>query len=260
LLEVNGIVTPPAGAGVAIVAVPVEVDPATTVVGFSERLNAATLTVRFALADWPPAAAVIATVLVVPTTCPVTVKVAVVAPAGTVTVAGTVAIVVSAEVRATDMPPVGAALPRVTVPLEVAPPLMVVGFRATAVTIGGLTVNVADCAPEEMDGVFAVATGSVVTVKVPLVAPAAMVAVAGTVAEVVSLEATGTVNPPVGAGPLMVTVPVEGVPPMTAVGFTLTPVTVGAFTVKFAVFDALSANVPVMTTAVLVATGDVVIV
>ena len=57
----------------------------------------------------------------------------------------------------------------------------------------------------------------VVTVNVPVVAPAATVAVAGTVADAVSDE-TLTVKPPVGAGPLIVTVPVDGDPPETVVG------------------------------------------
>ena len=47
-----------------------------------------------------------------------------------------------------------------------------------------------------------------------------------------------TAIPPAGAGPLMTTVPVAGVPPGTELGLTLTAETDGAFTVKlvFTVF------------------------
>lgn len=74
----------------------------------------------------------------------VTAKVAVVAPAATVTVAGTVAAEGLLEVNTTGIPPVGAALPSVTVPVEGAPPGTDVGFSETAVTTGGSTANVAD--------------------------------------------------------------------------------------------------------------------
>lgn len=61
-------------------------------------------------------------------------------------------------------------------------------------------------------------TGVVFTVKVALVAPAGMVTLEGTVAAVLLL-ARVTGAPPVGAGPLNVTVPVEDcVPPTTVVG------------------------------------------
>jgi len=53
----------------------------------------------------------------------VTVKVAVVAPAATVTLAGTVAAAVLLLDKPTDRPPVGAALPRVTVPVDEVPPI-----------------------------------------------------------------------------------------------------------------------------------------
>jgi hypothetical protein len=57
------------------------------------------------------------------------------------------------------------------------------------------------------------ATPSVVTVKVPVVAPAATVIVVGTVAALMLLLARETTVPPVPAGALSVTVPVTGLPP-----------------------------------------------
>jgi hypothetical protein len=63
------------------------------------------------------------------------------------------------------------------------------------------------------------ATALVLTTNVALVAPAATVTLAGTLAAVVLLLESATCAPPVGAGPLSVTVPVEEFPPVTLVGF-----------------------------------------
>jgi hypothetical protein len=62
------------------------------------------------------------------------VKVALVLPAGTVTVLGTDATAVLLLVSGTDMPPPGAAAFSVTVPCELLPPTTLVGFMATVDT------------------------------------------------------------------------------------------------------------------------------
>jgi hypothetical protein len=65
-----------------------------------------------------------------------------------------------------------------------------------------------------------VVTALVFTVKVALLAPAATVTLAGTVAEDALLERYTVA--PLAAGPLRVTVPVDEDPPVTLVGLTPT--------------------------------------
>ena len=62
------------------------------------------------------------------------------------------------------------------------------------------------------------ATALLLTTNVALVAPAAIVTLGGTLAAPLLLE-SATCAPPVEAGPLNVTVPVEEFPPATLVGF-----------------------------------------
>jgi hypothetical protein len=70
-------------------------------------------------------------------------------------------------------------------------------------------------------------TALVLTVNVALLAPAATVTLAGSVAVDVLLERE-TTAPPVSAGPLSVTVPVEDcAPPVTLVGFSASEERVG---------------------------------
>lgn len=67
----------------------------------------------------------------------------------------------------------------------------------------------------------------VLTVKVALVAPAGIVSEVGVVASVVLLLARETMAPPEGAGALSVTLPLDGVPPVTLLGLSVTEVRFG---------------------------------
>jgi len=98
----------------------------------------------------------------------------------------------------------------------------------------------------------------VVTGKVAEVAPAATVTEAPTVATAVLLEVSVTTCPPVPAGMLRVTVPVEGTLPITDAGLrvTLVGVMTGAKTVSGFVIE-FPRYVAVMLTAVLAATAVV---
>ena len=97
-------------------------------------------------------------------------------------------------------------------------PFTLDGFTCREVNAAsGVTVRraVRGDPPERAEIVTAVEpdTTLVVTANVALLAPAATVTLAGTVAaDVLSLD-SDTTAPPTGAGPLSVTVPVEGLPP-----------------------------------------------
>jgi len=80
-----------------------------------------------------------------------------------------------------------------------------------------------------------VPTAVVVTVNVASDWPAATVTVVGT-AVAVPVLLTETTKPPTGAGPVIVTVPVLDVPPITDDGVKVIPSTVDRFTVNVAVF------------------------
>ncbi|HWD38581.1 MAG TPA: hypothetical protein VG944_07010 [Fimbriimonas sp.] len=205
------------------------------------------------------AVAVTVTVVAEATGTVVTVKVALVAPATTVTEAGVVAAEESSE-SDTTKPPVGAGPEITTVPVEDVPPVTVVGLILNDETVGAVIVSVAVLeAPLAVAVIVAevlLATAVVLTVNVAVEAPAATVTEAGTVADP-ELLLRLTTMPPVGAAELIVTVPVEVDPPTTDVGETVTPVTAGGVIVSVAVF-VTELFVAVMVAVVLEATAVVV--
>jgi hypothetical protein len=72
-----------------------------------------------------------------------TVKVALVLPLGTVTLAGTVATELLLPVRVTTAPPAGAGPLSKTVPCEVVPPVTLAGLKVNVPTADGKTARVA---------------------------------------------------------------------------------------------------------------------
>jgi hypothetical protein len=96
-------------------------------------------------------------------------------------------------------------------------------------------------------GVLA-ATADVVAAKVALVAPAAMVTLAGTAAAALLLV-SDTTAPPLGAAAVRVTVPVAPFPPATVEGLTDTADRVGAVAVTCGVKRRVAENEPVMPAA-----------
>ena len=81
------------------------------------------------------------TEVTLPTALVVTVKVALFAPAPTVTLAGTVAAAVLLLASVTVAPPGGAAPLKVTVPVEELPPVTLVGLTATDDRAGGFEAD-----------------------------------------------------------------------------------------------------------------------
>jgi len=184
LLELNITTAPPAGAGALRVTVHTLGVPPTTLLRLSVSVRVFTaVTVKTAVALVLPCVAVIVEVVFAETANDVAVNVAVVAPAGTVTVAGTVAAAVLLDVSETIVPPAGAAAPSVTVPVEVLPPVTVDGYKVSAIAGIIVSVDVFDTPKVAVIVAFTLAVTVVVeTVKVVEVAPARAVTDAGTVA------------------------------------------------------------------------------
>jgi len=229
---------PPAGAAPFKVTVPVELFPPTTDVGLlviEERVAA--LTVRVVLLVSPYVPDIVTDVLAV-IGLVVIVNVADVLPAATATLAGTCATAVLLLWSVTVAPPEGAAPLKVTVPVDVPPPttdvgLLVIDDRATVLMVRTAVLLIPRVAVIVAEVLLA--TANVVTVKVPEVLPAGTVIDAGTVAAAVLVLCKETDAPPVGAGPVRVTVPVELAPPETEVGFNDRTETAAALTVSVAV-------------------------
>ena len=163
-----------------------------------------------------------------------TVKVAVVAFAATITVAGTVALELL-ELKVTVAPDGPDGPLSVMVPVDELPPTTEVGERLRPVRVAGLIVRVPVFeVPFRVPVIVEVVTAEtavVETVKVTVAAPAGTTTVLGTVALVVEDE-RGTVRPPVGALPLSVMVPVDDVPPFTVVGERVTELRTAGVIVK----------------------------
>ena len=126
----------------------------------------------------------IVTEVVAPTATVVTLKLVVVAPAATVTLAGTAASALSLT-NVTTAPSAGAGPFKVTVPVEEAPPEIPDGLSDSDESTGGSMVSVAVCVAPYVAVIVAEAIAStavVPTAKLAVVAPAATVTLAGTVA------------------------------------------------------------------------------
>src|ERR1700722_10245224 len=106
-------------------------------------------------------------------------KVALVAPAGIVTVEGAVATEGLLLARDTEMPPPGATPLSFTVPVELLPPTTVAGMTDSEYNDGVVTVSVADFIETPLLAVIVTGvadeTGTVATLNVPLAAPAGIV-------------------------------------------------------------------------------------
>ena len=217
---VRNTVTLPGAAGASSVTVPVEVCPPVTVEGL-RLMDSGPIgrTMSEVLTDPPLRVAVMFPVAVEVTAWVLTVKVAVVFPANTVTVAGTVA----AEkelLRATTVL-TGAVLLRVTVPVAVRVPITVEGLMLIEAGAKDCTTRVRLVARPLAVAVMVMflveLTAWVVTVKLIVVLPAAIVTLAGTVAAGSELVSVTTVLPGAEAAS-SVTVPVVLCPPSTVLG------------------------------------------
>jgi hypothetical protein len=131
--DVSATTKPPTGAGPPIVTVPVMIPPPTTLLGVTaSAVTFCVVTTSVAVRLRPPPAAVITTLVVAATAAVPIVNVADVAPAGTNTLAGTVA--PTPAVTVTTKPPTGAGAVKPTVAILFAPPTTDVNDRDKPLT------------------------------------------------------------------------------------------------------------------------------
>jgi hypothetical protein len=190
-----------------------------------------------------PRLALIVAFVCVPTAVVLIANVADVLPAETVTDAGIAADEVLL-VKATFIPPEIAGPVSVTVPVDPAPPATVLGDALTDASIGSVIVKVAILLDPFKAAVIvaetSLFTADVVTVNEPRILPAAIEIDPGTLARVELLDSF-TVNPPLGAGPVSVTVPAEETSPATVLGLSATDERLAGLTVSVAVSTVLPA-------------------
>jgi hypothetical protein len=206
--------------------------------------------VRVAETEADSAVAVIFAEVVALTLAVFTVNVAEVFPAGILTDAGTVASDESLDSEIV-IPPAGAGPLSVTVPVELFPPVTLVGLRESEIsTVGSMvssTFSVTPLADPVIVAVVATETGAVLMANVAELLPLGTTTFVGGVTAPLLLESS-TGNPPAGAAPLSVTVPVEVAPPPTEAGSTLKPVRAGGVTVIEADADVVATLPEIVTT------------
>lgn len=227
--------TPPTAAGLDSVTVPTDLAPPITDVGETEIEDKTGEEIaRTALIETPPMDPVIVADELLCTAVVLTVNVADVEPAETVTELGTVTFD-QLEANPTTEPPAGAGALIVTVPCEEDPPATVDGEREMPVSVRGVIVRVAgSVAVPKVAMIVAetvLDTVEVEIVNVAALAPAETVTWAGTVA-LELLDDRITEAPPGPAGPFSVTVPTELFPPLTEGGASTRLVRVAALTVR----------------------------
>ena len=237
---------PPEGAAAVSVTVPCAALPPATDAGATDTADSAAgagdedgVTIIGAERVTPPQVPEIVDEVDAVTEVVAMVKLALVDPAATVTLAGTEVAVELSESE-TSAPPLGAAALSVTVPFDELPPTTLLGLTDTdeSAALGGgaepAVIKSSACLPglpARSAKTFMLnceLTALVTMVKLALVAPAGIVMLDGIVATVAGagVESATTVLPLCGA--LSVTVPVDGLPPTTLVGLTETPERTGA--------------------------------